>query len=116
MSEFQILHNPRCSKSRQTLALLEDNGVQPKVIEYLKQPPSVSELEEICTKLGVEPQAIVRKKEALFKSLELVEQELTRQQWLETLHQHPKLIERPIVIHGNHARIGRPPENVLELV
>lgn len=116
MSEFQILHNPRCSKSRQTLALLEENGIQPKVIEYLKQPPSVSELEAICTKLGVEPQAIVRKKETLFKSLELTEQELTRQQWLETLHQHPKLIERPIVIHGNQARIGRPPENVLELV
>lgn len=116
MSEFQILHNPRCSKSRQTLALLEDNGIQPEVIEYLKQPPSVSELAEICEKLDLEPEAIVRKKEDLFKSLELDKQELSRQQWLETLHQHPKLIERPIVIHGQQARIGRPPENVLELL
>lgn len=116
MTEFRILHNPRCSKSRQALALLTDKGIQPEVIEYLKTPPSVAQLDDICTKLAVEPEAIVRKKEDLFKSLGLAGQDLTRQQWLQTLHEHPKLIERPIVIHGGQARIGRPPENVLELV
>lgn len=116
MSEYQILHNPRCSKSRQTLALLNDNGIEPEVIEYLKQTPSATELGAICGKLGVEPEAIVRKKEDLFKSLQLAEQSLSAEQWLEVMAQYPKLIERPIVIRGEHARIGRPPESVLELM
>lgn len=116
MSDYQILHNPRCSKSRQTLALLQDNGIQPEVIEYLKTPLDEAQLDSVCRKLGVEPNSIVRTKETEFKALDLATDQLTRDQWLTILAQHPKLIERPIVIKGEAARIGRPPEQVLELL
>ena len=116
MSDYQILHNPRCSKSRQTLELLRDNGIEPSIIEYLKNPLTHAELDAICNKLGVEPSAIVRKKEDQFKALQLDEQSLSRQQWLEILSQYPQLIERPIVIRGVQARVRRPPANVLELI
>ena len=116
MRDYQILHNPRCSKSRQTLELLRENGIEPVIIEYLKTAPTYSELDDICQKLGVEPSVIVRKKEAQFKALELNEASLSREQWLEILSQYPQLIERPIVLKGDQARVGRPPENVLELL
>lgn len=116
MSEFQILHNPRCSKSRQTLTLLNDNGIQPEVIEYLKNPPSAEEVADICEKLGLAPEALVRKKETLFTSLAPADRPSSDQQWLSLMAEHPKLIERPIVIRGQQARIGRPPERVLELL
>lgn len=116
MSDYQILHNPRCSKSRQTLALLQENGIEPEIIEYLKTPLNKEELAAVCGKLGVEAGSIVRKKEEQFKALDLASQNLTHEQWLEILSQHPKLIERPIVIKGDVACIGRPPENVLELL
>ncbi|RAJ96463.1 arsenate reductase (glutaredoxin) [Aliidiomarina maris] len=116
MSKYQILHNPRCSKSRETLALLAQHDIDADVVEYLKQPPSAAQIEAICDKLGVSPETIVRKKEAEFKALGLHEQNLTAKQWCQVLADNPKLIERPIVIKGDNARIGRPPEAVLELI
>lgn len=116
MSDYQILHNPRCSKSRQALALLQENGIEPEIVEYLKTPLSKQELELVCRKLGTQAETIVRKKEEQFKALDLAGQELSHDQWLEILSQHPKLIERPIVIKGDIARVGRPPEKVLELI
>ena len=117
MSSFTIYHNPRCSKSRQTLALLRENGVEPAVVEYLKEPPSVGELVEICSKLGKEPLEWVRTGESIFKELGLSRKdERSREEWLEILVENPILIERPIVVRGGEAVLGRPPENVLELL
>ena len=108
-----ILHNPRCTKSRQTLKLTEDNNLDLSIIEYLKTPPTVSELDEICNKLGVEPLEITRTKEKLFAELGLTAKDKkTRKEWLKILSENPKLIERPIVIYNNKAIIGRPPEKV----
>ncbi len=112
-----IYHNPRCSKSRQTLQLLEEKGIQPEIIRYLDQPPSVETLENLLAKLGMEdPRQLMRKKEAEYKALGLDDPALERQALLEAMHKHPKLIERPIVVHGDRARIGRPPEAVLEIL
>lgn len=111
-----IYHNPRCSKSRQTLALLEENGVQPIIREYLKDIPTSAELGEILTILGMEPRELMRKKEAEYKSAGLNDEKLSRDQLIEGMVANPKLIERPIVIKEGEARIGRPPENVLEIL
>lgn len=116
MSEFVILHNPRCSKSRETLQLLQANDVQPQVIEYLKQPPSTDELRDILRKLGRRPGELIRNKEAVYKELELAQRELSDDELIEIMTQNPKLIERPVVIRGEQARVGRPPEQVLELL
>lgn len=116
MSEFVILHNPRCSKSRETLQLLQANDIQPQIIEYLKQPPSSDELRDILRKLGRRPGELIRNKEAVYKELELAQRELSDDDLIEIMTQHPKLIERPIVIRGEQARVGRPPEQVLELL
>ena len=110
-----IYHNPRCSKSRKTLALLQENGIEPTVVEYLKNPPDKRELEMITRKLGVQPEQIVRRGEESFKQ-NFKGKTLDDDQWLEALAQHPILIERPIVVKGDRAVIGRPPENVLDLV
>ncbi|WP_153556294.1 arsenate reductase (glutaredoxin) [Roseimaritima sediminicola] len=112
----KIYHNPRCTKSRQTLALLEEHGIDADVVRYLDQPPSEAELTEIIRLLGIEPKQLVRTKEKLFAELGLKGAELSEAQWIKTLADHPKLIERPIVVHGNRAAIGRPPENVLEIL
>ena len=113
---YTIYHNPRCSKCRATLALLEEAHIEPQVIEYLNAPPSVDELDDICRKLGVEPQAIIRFGEDLANSLGISSQDQrTRKEWLQLLAEHPVLLERPIVIHGDEARIGRPPAAVQEL-
>jgi arsenate reductase len=111
-----IIHNPRCSKSRQTLALLEENGVTPDVFEYLKSPVTVELLTSIVTKLGVNVRDIIRKKEAEFKETGLDNQSLTDAEIYTILVNTPKLIERPIVINGDKAAIGRPPENVLAIL
>jgi arsenate reductase len=116
MSKLTIYHNPRCSKSRQTLGLIEAAGVTPEIVLYLDTPPSVAELDRLVTALDVEPQAIVRKGEDIYKELGLSQKTLSRQEWLQTLHDHPKLIERPIVIKGDKAIMGRPPENVQALL
>jgi len=116
MSELFIYHNPRCSKSRQTLALLEEQGVKPEVIEYLKTPPSVDSLSEIIDQLGISARQLLRKGEAEYKNLNLADESLTEQQLIQAMCEHPKLIERPIVIYNGKAIIGRPPEAVLEIL
>jgi len=114
--EIKIFHNPRCSKSRQTLELLHANSAQPEIIEYLKTPPSIAELREILDLLGLEPRQLMRTKEEEYKENHLDDESLSRDQLLQAMVDHPKLIERPIVIRGKRAVIGRPPENVLELL
>ena len=116
MSEFQIYHNPRCSKSRQTLALLEENGVTPEVILYLEATPTLAELKAIIAKLGVNVRDILRKGEDAFKEQNLSHPDLSDDQLLAAMLATPKLIERPIVVKGDKAVVGRPPENVLTLI
>jgi arsenate reductase len=111
-----IYHNPRCSKSRATLELLEARGVKPKVIEYLKTPPSAAELKAILKKLGLSPRDLVRKGEALFAELGLKDRQLSDDQLITLMVANPILIERPIVVSGGKAAIGRPPEKVLEIL
>ncbi|MFT2098942.1 arsenate reductase (glutaredoxin) [Marinomonas sp. 2405UD66-6] len=109
-----IYHNPRCSKSRQTLQLLEEYNIQPDVRLYLQEPPSVDELKRILNLLDMSPLELMRTKEALYKELGL-NKDSSDEERLQAMHQNPKLIERPIVIHNDQAKLGRPPENVLEL-
>ena len=115
MSDFTIYHNPRCSKSRETLALLEQSGVTPHIVEYLETPPTAAELKAIVMKLGIAPAQLVRKSEDIYKS-DYAGKTLTDAQWIEAMVKHPILIERPIVIHGKHAVLGRPPESVKKLL
>ena len=115
-STVTIYHNPRCSKSRQTLALLEEKGVKPKVVEYLKDTPSVAELKRILKKLGLKPRDIVRKGEAVYAELGLKERDVTDDELLALMVENPILSERPIVVSGNKAAIGRPPESVLKIL
>jgi arsenate reductase (glutaredoxin) len=110
-----LFHNPRCSKSRSALALLQDKGIEPNVIEYLKTPPSKAALKDILAKLGMKPEQIVRKGEDIYKQ-QFAKQALSDAQWLEALEKHPILIERPIAVRGDKAVIGRPPEEVLKLL
>ncbi|WP_417391376.1 arsenate reductase (glutaredoxin) [Gimesia sp.] len=111
-----IYHNPRCGKSRQTLALIQAAGQEPQVIEYLKTPPTVTELDSLLKKLNMEPRDLMRKGEEIYRELKLAEKELSRDEALELLAAHPKLIERPIVVKGRQAVLGRPPENVNALL
>ena len=113
---IKILHNPRCSKSRQTLALLEEKGISPEIIEYLKSPPSKAELKDILQKLGLKPRELMRKGESEYKDNDLADASLTDEQLIDAMIAHPKLIERPIVLKDGHARLGRPPESVLEIL
>lgn len=111
-----IYHNPRCSKSRQTLALLEENNISPDVILYLDTPPSATDLQQLLSKLGISARELLRKGEDAYKDNNLKNPDLTEQQLIDAMVAHPKLIERPIVVKGDKAVLGRPPENVLELV
>lgn len=113
---ISIYHNPRCGKSRQTLALLKERGLEPTVIEYLKTPPTVQQLDEILQKLSMEPRALMRKKEAEYKANQLDDPALDRQALLVAMVAHPILIERPIVLANGKAAIGRPPEAVLTIL
>ncbi|MCB1868691.1 MAG: arsenate reductase (glutaredoxin) [Gammaproteobacteria bacterium] len=113
---IEIYHNPRCSKSRQTLQLLEERGFEPSITEYLKTPPNRDELEKILSMLGMEPRELMRKKEAEYKEAGLDNPDLTREQLIQGMINHPKLIERPIVISNGKAVIGRPPEQVLDIL
>jgi arsenate reductase len=113
---MKILHNPRCSKSRQTLALIQQAGVEPEVVLYLETPPTAGELDEILGKLDMEPADLMRRSEEVYGELGLAGQELSRQEAIDVLVNHPKLIQRPIVIAGERAVLGRPPENVKELL
>jgi arsenate reductase len=112
----KIYHNPRCGKSRQTLQLLKDQGIEPEVIEYLKTPPSAQELDDILQKLGMEPRELMRKKEAEYKANGLDDASLDRQTLIQAMVNNPILIERPVVIAGGKAAIGRPPETVLGIL
>lgn len=112
-----IYHNPRCSKSRQTLALLEEKGITPDVVKYLEQTPGAEQLKALQDKLGFgSARQMMRTKEALYKELALGEENITEQQLLEAMAANPKLIERPIVVNGDKAALGRPPEQVLEIL
>lgn len=111
-----IYHNPRCSKSRETLKLLKDRGIEPVVVEYLKTPPSAAELEDILAKLGLEPRQLLRKKEAPYAELNLADPGLDRAALIDAMVRHPVLIERPIVLAQDKAAIGRPPESVLSIL
>ncbi len=116
VKEIILYHNPRCGKSRDALALLEKKGVHPKIVEYLKTPPTAAELDRILKMLRLEPRDLMRKKEKEYKSLKLDRAELTRKQLIDAMVRHPILIERPIAVSGGTAVIGRPPENVAKLV
>ncbi|NQV80189.1 MAG: arsenate reductase (glutaredoxin) [Alphaproteobacteria bacterium] len=111
-----IYHNPRCSKSRQTLALLEEKGVSPTIIEYLKTPPSVKTLATILSSLGKEPRELMRRGEAAYAMLGLDDPKKTRAQLIKAMVENPILIERPIVLANGKAAIGRPPEDVLSIL
>ncbi len=111
-----IYHNPRCSKSRQTLALIEDKGVAPKIVDYLKAPPSVAELKRILEKLGLTARDIVRTGEARYAELGLKDKDIKDDELLALMVENPILIERPIVVSGERAAIGRPPEAVLKIL
>lgn len=108
MTAIQILHNPRCSKSRQTLALLEEKGIEPEIIKYLDTPPTATELKAILQKLKISARDLLRKGEDDYKALNLADTSLTEDQLIEAMVSHPKLIERPIVIKDGQAKIGRP--------
>ena len=111
-----IYHNPRCTKSRQTLELLRRQGLEPNIIEYLKNPPGESELTGILASLGMAPRGLMRKKEEAYKANGLDAPGLSDEQLVAAMIEHPVLIERPIVLANGRAAIGRPPENVLEII
>ncbi len=111
-----IYHNPRCSKSRQTLALLKDKGIEPEVVEYLKTPPSKETIAQLLDQLGMEPRDAMRRKEAVYKELNLADTALSRDALIQAMAENPILIERPIVTAKGKAAMGRPPEAVLEIL
>lgn len=115
-TEATIYHNPRCSKSRQTLALLEEKGVTPEVVLYLETPPSADQIKDILAKLAIKPRQLMRTKEALYKENNLADDSLTDEQLIDAMVRFPKLIERPIVLANNKAALGRPPEDVLAIL
>ena len=116
MSDFIIYHNPRCSKSRQTLEILDQHDLETEIVLYLDNPPSAEEIASILNKLELSPRDILRKGEDAYKELNLKNDKLTNKDLINIMIENPKLIERPIVIRGDKAVIGRPPENVLSLV
>ncbi|MFT6031108.1 MAG: arsenate reductase [Oleiphilaceae bacterium] len=112
----QIYHNPRCSKSRQTLAILEENGIKPEVILYLEDTPNTKTISSLLNKLGITARELLRKGEDAYKELNLKDSTLNDIFLIEKMMQFPKLIERPIVVKGEKAVLGRPPENALKLI
>lgn len=112
-----IYHNPRCSKSRETLALLEQQGFSPAVVHYLDTPPSAEQLQTLLKQLGFDdPRQLIRTKEAEYEELELDDPLLSDEELIDAMAAHPRLIERPIVVKDGRAVLGRPPENVLALL
>jgi arsenate reductase len=111
-----LWHNPRCSKSRQTLELLKAQGITPSIRLYLQDPPSQSELATVLKALDFNPRQLIRTKESEYKELGLQSPTLSDNALLEAMVSHPRLIERPVVLHGERAAVGRPPENVLEIL
>ncbi len=111
-----IWHNPRCSKSRQTLDLLRSKGVEPAIREYLKEPPSKAEVEKLVSLVGGDPRELIRDGEAEFKALKVRKADLTKADIVKAIAEHPVLLQRPIVVKGTQAAIGRPPEAVLPVL
>lgn len=111
-----IYHNPRCSKSRQTLALLQEHGVEPAIVEYLKDAPTEADIRALLKKLGLGPRDILRKGEAVYKDLGLADAALPDDALIAAMAANPILIERPIVVKGAKAALGRPPESVLSIL
>ena len=111
-----IYHNPRCSKSRETLALLNDRGLEPEIVEYLKTPPDAATIADLVKRLGLVPRALLRKGEAAYEELGLADPQKSDAEIIAAMAAHPVLIERPIVVHGKRAALGRPPENVLAIL
>lgn len=116
MSEVTIYHNPRCSKSRQTLQLIEEKGISPEIVLYLEATPSAAELKALLKKLAISPRQLLRKGEDAYKENGLSDTSLGDEALIAAMVKFPKLIERPIVVKGERAVLGRPPENVLELL
>jgi len=111
-----IYHNPRCSKSRATLQILEEKNIEPVVVEYLKTPPDAETLDDLLTRLGMEPRDLMRKQEDEYKENDLDDESLSREELIAAMVNNPKLIERPIVVANNKVVIGRPPEKVLDIL
>ena len=111
-----IYHNPQCSKSRTTLQFLKDKNIEPTVVEYLKSPPDAKTLDKLLNKLGMEPRDLMRKHEAEYKENQLDNISLSREELIQAMIDHPRLIERPIVVIDNKAAIGRPLENVMDIL
>jgi len=111
---MKIYHNPRCSKSRETLQLIKDAGVEVEIVEYLNTIPTVEELKMLLMKLNLKPIDIIRKGEAVYKE-KFKNSNFNDDEWIKIMLEYPKLIERPIVVKGNKAILGRPPQNVLDL-
>jgi arsenate reductase (glutaredoxin) len=115
-SAVKIFHNPRCSKSRQTMQLIESSGVTPEIVEYLKQPPGYDELADTLALLGLEPRELIRTHEKPYRENNLENPDLSQEDLIRAMVKDPILIERPIVIHDGKAVIGRPPEKVLDIL
>ena len=111
-----IYHNPKCSKSRQTLELLKENGITPAIVEYLKTPPTADTLKTILAQLGMAPRDLMRKKEDIYSELKLDYPSLSEDDLIDAMVKHPILIERPIVLANGKAALGRPPEQVLDIL
>jgi arsenate reductase len=116
MSEVTIYHNGRCSKSRQTLELLRENGVEPEIVEYLTATPTADTLRTVLRKLALKPAGIIRRNEKVLAEENITIDDLDDDALIDLMVKHPILIERPIVVKGAAARIGRPPEQVLEIL
>ena len=115
-SEVRIYYNPKCSKCRLSMQLLNDNDISPDVVEYLNQPPTIAELREILDLLSLTPRELMRQHEAPYKALNLGDDSLSQDELIQAMVDNPVLIERPIVIKGNKAAIGRPPEKILDIL
>lgn len=115
-TKVTIYHNPRCSKSRETLALLRERGIEPDVIEYLKDPPSAATLKALLKQLGIKPRELLRTKEEAYKAAGLDRPGVSDEQVIAAMVEHPVLIERPIVVANKKAALGRPPETVLKIL
>lgn len=113
---LSIYHNPRCSKSRQTLEILNGKGLVPEIIEYLKTPPDARQLDDILNMLGLEPRELMRKSESAYKENNLDDPGLSREALIKAMIEQPILIERPIVVANGKAVVGRPPESVLDII
>ncbi len=113
---ISIYHNPRCSKSRQTLQLLQDKGLEPEIILYLETPPDKAALKALLRKLKINARQLLRKGEIEYKDNQLSNPELSDEQLIDFMLRYPRLIERPIVVAGDKAAIGRPPESVLDII